>query len=75
MYAKGMSTRDIEDQMKDIYGIEVSPVLVSKVTDKILPQIVEWQSQSLDPVYPIVYLDAIQSGLARAKVPASGSAY
>ncbi|WXJ85308.1 IS256 family transposase ISDku1 [Moorella thermoacetica] len=44
MYAKGMSTRDIEDQMKDIYGIEVSPVLVSKVTDKILPQIVEWQS-------------------------------
>jgi len=59
MYAKGMSTRDIEDQMKDIYGIEVSPVLVSKVTDKILPQIVEWQSRPLDPVYPIVYLDAI----------------
>ncbi|WP_406677843.1 IS256 family transposase [Moorella sp. ACPs] len=59
MYAKGMSTRDIEDQMKDIYGIEVSPVLVSKVTDKILPQIIEWQSRPLDPVYPIVYLDAI----------------
>jgi len=59
MYAKGMSTRDIEDQMKDIYGIEVSPVLVSKVTDKILPQIVEWQSRPLERVYPIVYLDAI----------------
>jgi transposase-like protein len=54
-----MSTRDIEDQMKDIYGIEVSPVLVSKVTDKIIPQIVEWQSRPLDPVYPIIYLDAI----------------
>ncbi|GEA16866.1 hypothetical protein E308F_31120 [Moorella sp. E308F] len=42
-----------------IYGIEVSPVLVSKVTDKIIPQIVEWQSRPLDPVYPIIYLDAI----------------
>lgn len=59
MYAKGMSTRDIEDQMKDIYGIEVSPTLVSKVTDKIMPQIAEWQSRPLDRIYPIVYLDAI----------------
>ncbi len=59
MYAKGLSTRDIEDQMRDIYWIEVSPALVSKVTDKILPQIIEWQSRPLEPVYPIVYLDAI----------------
>jgi len=59
MYAKGLSTRDIEDQMKDIYGIEVSPTLVSKVTDKILPQIAEWQSRPLDRVYPIIYLDGI----------------
>lgn len=59
MYAKGMSTRDIEDHMRDIYGIDVSPTMVSKVTDKILPMITEWQSRPLDRVYPIVYLDAI----------------
>jgi putative transposase len=59
LYSKGMSTRDIEDHMKDIYGINVSPSLVSKVTDKILPLVYEWQSRLLDPVYPIVFLDAI----------------
>jgi len=59
MYAKGLSTRDIEDQMRDIYGVDVSPALVSKVTDRILPQITEWQSRPLDPLYPIVYLEAI----------------
>ncbi len=59
MYAKGMSTRDIEDHMRDIYGIDVSPSMVSKITDKILPTITEWQSRPLDKIYPIVYLDAI----------------
>jgi putative transposase len=59
MYAKGMSTRDIEDHMRGIYGIDVSPSTVSKITDRILPQIAEWQSRPLDPVYPIIYLDAI----------------
>lgn len=59
MYAKGISTRDIEEQMRDIYGIEVSPTLVSRVTDKIMPQVAEWQSRPLYRVYPIVFLDAI----------------
>jgi len=59
MYAKGMSTRDIEDHMRDIYGIEVSAAMVSKVTDKILPMIAEWQARPLDQVYPVVFLDAI----------------
>ncbi|SFG44978.1 Transposase (or an inactivated derivative) [Desulfotomaculum arcticum] len=59
MYAKGMSTRDIEDHMRDIYGIDVSPTMVSKITDKILPMIAEWQSRPLERVYPIIYLDAI----------------
>lgn len=59
MYAKGMSTRDIEDHMRDIYGIEVSPTMVSKVTDKILPLVAEWQSRPLDRIYPVVFLDAI----------------
>lgn len=59
MYAKGMSTRDIEEHMKDMFGIEVSPAMVSKITDKILPMISEWQSRPLERIYPIVYLDAI----------------
>jgi len=59
MYAKGMSTRDIEDHMRDIYRIDVSPSMVSKITDKILPMILEWQSRPLERIYPIVYLDAI----------------
>lgn len=59
MYAKGMSTRDIEDHLHDIYGIDVSPSLVSRITDKIMPAITEWQSRPLDSVYPIVFLDGI----------------
>lgn len=59
LYAKGMSTRDIDAHMEDIYGIDVSPTMVSKVTDKILPLIAEWQSRPLERVYPIVFLDAI----------------
>jgi len=59
MYAKGMTTRDIEEHMKAIYGIEVSPSMVSKITDKVLPLIQEWHSRPLDRVYPIVFLDAI----------------
>jgi len=59
MYAKGLSTRDIENHMQDIYGVDVSPATVSKITDKILPLITEWQSRPLERVYPIVFLDAI----------------
>lgn len=59
LYAKGMTTRDIEAQMQDLYGVEVSPAMVSKITDKVLPLVLEWQNRPLDRVYPIVYLDAI----------------
>jgi transposase-like protein len=59
MYAKGMSTRDIEDHLRDIYGIDVSPALISRITDKVLPAVVEWQSRPLDRIYPIVFLDGI----------------
>ena len=54
LYARGMSTRDIHDQLNDLYGIEVSAEMVSKVTDKILPQVKEWQSRPLNPIYPFV---------------------
>ena len=59
LYAHGMSTRDIHDQIKDIYGIELSADMVSKITDKILPSVKEWQTRPLGPVYTFCFLDAI----------------
>lgn len=59
MYAKGMSTRDIEDHLRDIYGVEASASLISRITDKILPAVQEWQARPLDSLYPIVFLDGI----------------
>lgn len=59
MYAKGMSTEDISDHVRDIYGISVSDTTVSRITDKILPLAREWQQRPLEPVYAVVYLDAI----------------
>ena len=59
LYARGMSTRDIHDQLGDLYGIELSAEMVSKITDKILPQVKEWQSRPLNPVYPFVFMDCI----------------
>ena len=59
MYAKGMSTDDISDHVRDIYGISVSDTTVSRITDKILPLAREWQQRPLESVYAVVYLDAI----------------
>ena len=59
LYAKGMSTRDITATFKEMYGAEVSPTLVSKVTERVSEKVIEWQERQLDEVYPIVYLDGI----------------
>lgn len=59
MYAKGMTTRQISDTLMDIYGFEASEGFISDVTDKILPQIEEWQNRPLSEVYPVIYIDAI----------------
>lgn len=59
MYAKGMSTRDIQDHFSDLYGSEVSPTLISNVTNKILPLVKEWQNRPLEALYPIIFMDAI----------------
>lgn len=59
MYAKGMTTRQISETLMDIYGFEASEGFISDVTDKILPQIEEWQNRPLDEVYPVVFIDAI----------------
>jgi putative transposase len=59
MYARGMSTREIQGHLQEIYGIEVSPTLISKVTEAIVEEVKAWQSRPLEEVYPIVYLDAM----------------
>ncbi len=59
MYAKGMTTGDIETHIHDIYGLEVSDTTISRITDKILPIVREWQQRPLESVYAIVFMDAI----------------
>jgi putative transposase len=59
MYARGMSTRDIRAHLQEIYGVEVSPDLISRVTDAVVDELREWQQRPLDAVYLIVYLDAL----------------
>lgn len=59
LYAKGMTTREIVATFKEMYDADVSPTLISKVTDGVLERVVEWQSRPLDAIYPILYLDCI----------------
>lgn len=75
LYAKGVSTRDIEDHMRDIYGINVSPSMISKVTDKILPLVNEWQNRPLDRIYAIIYLDAIHFKVRKDNKVVNKAAY
>lgn len=60
MYARGMSAREIVGHLRELYGIEVSPDLVSAVTDAVLDEIAAWQSRPLEPVYPLVFFDALR---------------
>jgi putative transposase len=59
LYARGMTTREIQGHLQEMYGIEISPALISKVTDAVLEEVKEWQNRPLDAIYPIVYLDAL----------------
>ena len=59
MYAKGMTTRQISDTIEDIYGFEVSEGMVSDITDKLLPEIENWQNRPLSAVYPVIFIDAV----------------
>lgn len=72
MYARGMSTREITGHLRDLYGIDVSPDLISTVTDAVLEEVAAWQQRPLDPAYPLVFFDAIRvkirdEGLVRSK--------
>jgi putative transposase len=60
MYARGMSTREIQGHLREIYGLEISPDLVSAVTDAVLDEVAEWQGRPLEAFYPLVFLDALR---------------
>ena len=59
LYACGMSQRDISEQIKNLYDVEISPELVSKISEKIMPDVTAWQNRPLEAVYPFVFMDAI----------------
>src|SRR5581483_4444655 len=57
MYARGMSTREIQGHLEEMYGVEVSPALISQVTDAVVEELKAWQNRPLEAIYPIIYLD------------------
>lgn len=59
LYGRGLTTREINEQIQDLYGVNVSATMVSNITDQIIPDIKEWQGRALDDVYPIVFIDAV----------------
>jgi putative transposase len=70
--ARGMTVREIQGHLQDLYGVEVSPDLISRVTDAVLEEVREWQNRPLDPVFPVVFFDALRvemrdDGLVRNK--------
>ncbi len=72
LYARGMTVREIRGHLEELYGVAVSPDLISRVTDAVLEEVREWQNRPLDPVYPVVFFDALQvkirdEGLVRNK--------
>ncbi|MDD4406613.1 MAG: IS256 family transposase [Bacilli bacterium] len=75
LYGRGLSTRDINEQIQDLYGIEVSATMVSNITDQILPKIKEWQNRPLDSVYPIVFIDAVHFSVRQEHAVVKKAAY
>lgn len=67
LYARGMTTREIQGQLKEIYGVEVSPSLISVVTDAVLEDVQAWQSRPLERLYPIIFLDALHLKIRRER--------
>ena len=75
LYARGLTTREINEQIQDLYGIEVSATMVSNITDKIIPEIKEWQDRPLDSIYPIVFIDAVHFSVREDNRVAKKAAY
>jgi len=64
--AAGLSTRDIRAHLEDVYGLKISADLISRVTDAVLAEVSDWQNRALEPVYPIVFLDALRVKIRHA---------
>ena len=75
LYGRGLSTREINEQIQDLYGIEISSTMVSNITDQILPEIREWQNRPLDDVYPIVFIDAVHFSVRQDNQVVKKAAY
>ena len=75
LYGRGLSTREINEQIQDLYGIEVSATMVSNITDQILPKIKEWQNRPLNDVYPIVFIDAVHFSVRQENTVVKKAAY
>lgn len=75
LYAKGLSTREIQDQLEELYGVQVSPTFISNVTDAVLHELKAWQNRPLDRLYPIVYLDCLFVKVKQEGQVASKAAY
>src|ERR1700739_665732 len=75
LYARGMSTRDITEHLGEVYGASVSAATISRVTDVVAEEIAAWQSRPVDPVYPILYIDAIRLKIREGAVVANKAAH
>ena len=75
LYARGMSTRDISESIKDIYGVDVSAPMISKITDKIIPAALEWQNRPLHIIYPIVFIDCVHFNVKTENMVVKKAAY
>ena len=75
MYARGMTTRQISEQIEEIYGFECSEGFISDVTDKVLQDIEDWQHRPLDSVYPVIYIDAVHFSVREDKIIKKLAAY
>lgn len=75
LYGRGLSTREINEQIQDLYGIEISSTMVSNITDQILPKIRDWQDRPLDEIYPIVFIDAVHFSVRQESSVVKKAAY
>lgn len=75
LYASGMSNKTIIEEIEDIYGFELSKSLISDITDKVIPKIEEWKNRPLDPIYPVIYIDAVHFSVKDSGIVKKRAAY
>lgn len=75
LYASGLSTREITESIQDLYGINLSPTMISNITDAVIKDVEEWQKRPLNPVYPIIFIDAIHFNVKDANTIVKKAAY